>query len=454
MKRRAYWLAVVGSAALGLAMPGQSGMQRHAFAADDPQSLPALALTPAQSPASSPKGDWQDDPFAPISVEQFLPATSRGSKPGESKSAMPASGTVSAGYNAPPGSISSANAIVPPTPIATAAPSPLMGAAHHWDAKGAAGDGCPTCGAGGSCGFYSSLIENMSIFAGADYFTNAGGLDPARLRRAADELGHEILEKSPDLDPQRLGSMLSINAGVPFTPDAELGFQLGATYVEEDDGAQAFITAGFYHRGEPGEHWCINWGVVFDYKYDDFIDYSIGQLRFKAGYPLTARDEIGGWFTVPTNVEEVDLIVSSVIIGTGAPVFRDNIRARVSPMGQGHFFWHHIFDCGWDTTIWTGARGGLGGAFITGATANIPINDCWAFSSGGHWSKDSDDQGSWDVYLGFTLFPGGNAHVTNSCGNRFLPYQDAANNTFMPTKIDPRFLQINPVGLPPVRAKL
>ncbi len=472
MKRRTRWMAVIGLATLGLAIAGQGGTRgfTHAAAPDDPQGLPALQLMPNQPPPASRQVS-QDDPFAPFAVEQFLPASSQA--PRTAVNVAPESRTMNSaatpvysgamapvGFTAPPASMgASIGARVPPAPIATMAPmaapgSQLAGEAHHWDMKGAAGDTCPTCGHCGSGGLYTSMIDNMVIFAGADYFSNAGGLDNIKLRSAADELGHLLLGKAPDLDPNRLGSILSINVGVPFTPDGDICFQIGGTYIEEEEGAQGFLTTGFYHRCHPGEGCGVNWGMVYDYKYDDFIDYAIGQLRFKAGYSLTTRDEIGGWFTLGTNVEKVDLIVTSLIIGTGGPIFQDNIRARVAPMGQGYFFWHHVFNCGADSTIFTGARGSLGGSFVIGSTAQLPINDCWAIAGGGHWSHDSDDDGSWDAYLGVAFYPGGNAPVRDVCGNRFLPYQDVANNTFMPTRISPMYLQINPVGLPPVRARL
>jgi hypothetical protein len=283
------------------------------------------------------------------------------------------------------------------------------------------------------------------IFTGADYFNNSGMINRPRLINAATNPinGLNVLPVGiPDLDPQRLGGMFSINAGAPFTPDGGLGFQIGGTYIETEEGAQGFFTTGIFHRCEPGECWGVNWGMVFDVAYDDFIDFAIGQLRFKAGVPLTSRDEIGGWVAVGTNVEQVDLTVTTLIIGTTGPIFEDTIRARVRPECHGYFFWRHIYGCGAESSIFVGGRENLGGTLVLGGTAQIPVTDCWSLMTGGHWSNDSEDRGSWDLYLGVGYYPGGNARSTGVCGNRFLPYQDAANNTLMPMSINPRYIQV------------
>ena len=461
MKRRAHWLAVVSSATLGVA--GLAGCQSmggypngswgsgdagtvRAAEPDDPQSVPSLQLQPTQSLGQRSGGGPADDPFAPISIEQLLPASPY--KP--QSSATVNSDTAPVGYVAPPGAMNvMPGTLAPPVPMAvmhpmTAAPSPLAAGAHAWDSSAAGHSACPQCGhqGGASCGgAVSSMIENMVIFAGADFFNNSGMINRVRLFNAAASL-NVIPIDIPDLDPQRLGGMFSINAGAPFTPDGDLGFQIGGTYIESEEGAQGFFTSGLFHRCQPGDCWGVNWGAVFDVAYDDFIDYVIGQFRFKAGIPLTPRDEIGGWVTIGTNVEQVDVKVTTLIIGTTGPLFVDTIRARVRPECQGHFFWKHIFPCGAESSIFVGGRENLGGALVLGGTAQVPVTDCWSIMSGGHWSNDSDDRGSWDVYLGVGFYPGGNARSTGVCGNRFLPYQDAANNTFMPMSINPRFIEV------------
>src|SRR5262245_57807157 len=92
MMRRAHWLAAVGSTTLGLAglagchsmggypsgsWSGERSLVRAAEP-DDSSGPPTLQLRPIQSLSSEPAHD--DDPFAPITVEQFLPATSAGSR--------------------------------------------------------------------------------------------------------------------------------------------------------------------------------------------------------------------------------------------------------------------------------------------------------------------------------------------------------------------------------------
>jgi hypothetical protein len=310
------------------------------------------------------------------------------------------------------------------------------------------GSQCGTGGGAGGCSAFSGMIDNMVIFAGADYFTNSGMINRDRLfNKAINTLGvtpHDV----PDLDPQRIGGMLSINAGAPLTPDGELGFQVGGTYIEADEGAQGFFTIGVFHRCDPGACWGINWGLVYDVAYDDFIDYAIGQIRFKAGVSVTSRDEVGGWLSIGTNVETVFLKGTDIIVLDPTLTINDNlIEARVRPECDGYFFWRHTCTSGAEGTVFLGGRENLGGAFIIGYTASVPFSDCCAVLSGGHWSHDSDDRGSFDVYLGLGYFPGGNARSTGSCGNRYLPYQDAANNNVMPMSIEPRQLIL--LGVPP-----
>lgn len=460
--KRAQWLAVVGSATLGLAGlagcqsfggypsgswgSGDAGIVRAAEP-DDPQSVPSLQLNPMEKSA----GHSGEDPFAPISVEQLLPATTQ-----RPQVSMPySSENAPAGYVAPPAPIHSIpGALVPPTPMAVmrpmpVSPSPLMAGAHAWEASAAMHGSCPQCGhnAGASSGMFTSMIENMVIFAGGDYFSNSGMINKNRLNNSAAAL-NVVPVDVPDLDPQRVGSMLSVNAAAPFTPGGDLCFQIGGTYIETEEGAQGFFTTGIYHRCEPGEKWGLNWGMVYDIAYDDFIDYAIGQIRLKAGFPLTSHDEVGGWLSIGTNTEQVDVTVTTLIIGTVDPIFADTIRARVRPECQGHFFWRHVYTCGAESTLYMGGRENLGGSFVLGYTSQLPVTDCWSILSGGHWSHDSEDRGSFDVYMGIGYYPGGNARSTGTCGNRFMPYQDVANNTFMPMSINPRFIEVAPDRAP------
>ncbi len=460
MIRSAQWLAVVGSATLGLAGcqamssstnlswkgdPGASVVR--AAEPDDPaSSIPSLQLHAVETSTPHARGKTLDDPFAPITVEQLLPASHQG----PAHSAPAGETTTATGYMAPPAAISSTtNTLMPPVPMAVTyptigSPSPLAAGAGHWDAGAALHGSCPTCGTkgGSATGILSGMTQNMVIFSGADYFQNSGMINSDRLFNAANILNVEPVDV-PNFDPARLGGMFGINAGAPFTSDGKIGFQIGGLYIESEDGAQGFFTTGLFHRCDTCENCGVNWGAVFDIAYDDHIDYVIGQIRIKAGYALSPRDEIGGWFTIGTNVEQVDVTVTTRILGTTGPIFEDTfIRARVRPECHGFFFWRHVLTCGAETSIFTGVRENLGGAFVLGYTAQVPFTDCWSIMSGGHWSNDSGDRGSWDVYLGVGLYPGGNARSTGSCGNRFLPYQDVANNTFMPMSINPRFLQV------------
>jgi hypothetical protein len=456
MMRRAHWLAAVGLATLGLAglagcqsaggypsgsWSGERSMVRAAEP-DDPSSLPSLELHAIQTADSTVEAE---DPFAPITVEQFLPATSRGDSPVTVKSH-----TAPAGYlMAPSGSAPST--LVPPAPMAVTAPMPAhplaIDAHSSWEPHESGHGACSQCGhSSGGCSLFTGMVENMVIFLGGDYFSNSGRINRDRLlNKTSDPLiGLNVTPIDvPDLDPHRAGGMLSINAGAPLTPDGDLAFQIGGTYIEADEGGQGFFTTGIFHRCEPGDTWGINWGLVYDIAYDDFIDYVIGQIRFKGGYAITSRDEVGGWLSIGTHTEEVFLSGTHFIQGDPLQLPEPDVyEARVRPECHGYFFWRHVFMSGCDGTIYVGGRENLGGAFTLGYTASVPIGDSCAVMGGGHWSTDSDDRGSYDAYVGIGYYPGNNARSTGACGNRYLPYLEPANNNVMPMSINPRLFQI------------
>src|SRR4029453_11920268 len=125
---------------------------------------------------------------------------------------------------------------------------------------------------------------------------------------------------------------------------------------------------------DPGACWGINWGLVYDAAYDDFIDYAIGQIRFKAGVSVTSRDEVGGWLSIGTNVETVFLKGTDIIVLDPTQTINDNlIEARVRPECDGYFFWRHTCTSGAEGTVFLGGRENLGGAFIIGYTASVPF---------------------------------------------------------------------------------
>ncbi|GEM_PF-5885484 len=455
--RRAQWWTAIGCLALGaVGLACSRSMGQEPGPGDPPRSsLQLRPIEPAQ-PQHGSSAAPSDDPFAPISVEELLPAsqnapTSPWPSAGQGDMRYGSPGvTPSGAYAAPAAMNQHAGAMAPPAPIATLSGGVMAGAldpTQSWSLHGAVHGPCPMCGGKTGCcgGEWNSMLDGMVLFAGADYWSNAGELDRGHLVTVAAGLNVEPV-RIPNLDPARVGGFLGINVGIPLTPDGELFWQLGTQYVEEGDGAQGFFTLGAFHRATPGDPWGINWGMVYDVMYDDFIDYSIGQLRFKMGYPITARDEIGGWFTVGTNVDNIEVTVVTEILGIGPPTFDDILGARVRPMSQGHLFWHHIFECGADMTWWCGGREDLGGAFVTGATVNLPLVECWSIFAGGHATRHTDN-GSYDVYMGLAFYPGGKSKAPNSCGTKFMPYQDVANNTWMPISIDPRFLELRATGL-------
>lgn len=283
------------------------------------------------------------DPFAPITVDEILTASSE-----RPVSSLPTSGEASpAGYLAPPvpiGETHGSLAATHPVPLAEAVMpgmSPMLGGPAGAMIPGgsmavALDGGCGACGrtVGGPCGeLYSGLINNMVVIAAFDYFTNTGDLQSERLRRAATQLNIGPVE-IPDLDPQRIAGLFGANAGAPITRGGRICYQVGFNYNQAEQGAHGFFTTGIFHRAGPGDCWPINWGSVYDFMYDDFLGYHAGQVRLKMGYLFGECDEVGGWVAISTNTDEEEATIRTQTLDPQGnrvgPVFDDTIQSRVT----------------------------------------------------------------------------------------------------------------------------
>jgi hypothetical protein len=369
---------------------------------DDPAARPAQAIAGTPRAAAA-------DPLAPITADEILPASARG----------PAGMTT---Y--PPGTILSGG-MAPPVPTSMPAGSP---SAYLPPAGGPGVAGLPPIGPGqmcNSCGgphaavgsdccdeVFDGMINNMSIYGGFDYFMQSG-------------------------TGERYGGMIGANAGAPITDDGSLCYQLGFNLMPAEIGMQSFLTAGLFHRANPAGGLSLNMGIVYDLLYDENQDFTVGQIRMKIGSAFTPRDEVGAWFNITTNSDLVDhrnIILDSRSSTNFTEILAQVQEVEIEPVGQGSFFWRHLLGNGADLTVYIGLRDDPGSVYFGGMT-NWPLSDYCALYGGGHWGEDTE---TFDVYTGVAYYPGGRARGCNSCGHRFMPYQDVANNTYLNVFFDSR----------------
>ncbi|MCA9005533.1 MAG: hypothetical protein KDA70_09700 [Planctomycetaceae bacterium] len=236
------------------------------------------------------------------------------------------------------------------------------------------------------------------------------------------------------------GSRLHANYGFQLFEDSTLGFQIGTAVNLTDhavrvtsqiDGAssrtQSFTTLGFFQRHER-----ISWAVVFDYLYQqDYSKVSLSQLRMQGGYSLNETQEIGAFFMFPTSGANADW--------AGIPVTLD-------PLAQGAFYYRQTWDHAAETTFWLGAAEGhgqvnaaLGDASDTsvqiafGSDFHVPLNKHVALFGQANFIMPSDT-GTVDAYLGFAIYPGGNAYGWRK--QQYSPVLPVANNTSFAVDLD------------------
>ena len=415
----------------------------EAAGAQEPATQSAPAITFPATPEPS-------DPFAPLSTEEIL-ATSglhlanpsiQSAVLGAESSPAP-SRNIQATWNIPnsaPSPMSSSLIGVRQAPSIAAMPHSAL---HQ----------CPSCGGRswiggqgdvGPDGLYTSMVDNMVIFGGADYFTSAGAINPVAVQAAASSVNVTLAGPIADVSPYRAGGYVGANAAAPLTPGGNLGFQIGFEYDQVELGGQGFFTTGVFHRCDPRGGLSLNAGVVYDLLYDDLHSHHVGQIRFQIGTAFSARNELGAWFNVVTNRDQTDVPILTLSGVNGLTV--DSIAVDFKPISQGHLFWRHIMPNGAESMVFAGVRDSPS-AFLIGGTAHWPVSDHWALTAGGHWS---DDQETYNVYSGIALYPGGRARTPSACGCRYLPYMDVANNTFLTVDAKPVSISFEDIGIVPL----
>jgi hypothetical protein len=170
----------------------------------------------------------------------------------------------------------------------------------------------------------------------------------------------------------------------------------------------------------------VSWGLVYDYMITDntsaaAAELNLGQIRGQIGYCCDNASEVG--------------IQGSISDGSEDEFFALDLEHTTRAIDQVSVFWHHVCCCsGLDTRVYTGIAEELGG-WLVGASAQMPINDCWSLFGGFTYIMPSSDGGDpgfrqeyWNVTAGVAFYPGGNAFARSVCRPRWMPLLPVADN--------------------------
>ena len=255
------------------------------------------------------------------------------------------------------------------------------------------------------------LFENISVFAGID-----GSKQPQ-------DLGVNAL----------LGGRIALNWGIPIVEAWGIGLQIGSSVVGSSNAVrvfdrvegtsgrlQSFSTVAIFQRFD----WGFKWSAGYDVLYEDYYDqFTLGQYRFRAGYDITARDEVGIW---------------GALQGFGQTGFFSTIPVRLNAINQVSAYIKHTWKSNVQTTAWGGMVDGHGTVnvalgdpppdhqrFLCGANIFAPLNDYLAI-----WGETNlifpADTGTVDAYLGIAFYPGG---AVGANDRKFAPLLPVASST-------------------------
>ena len=307
-----------------------------------------------------------------------------------------------------------------PAVLPTSLEAPINGTQNEGPAQPTAST--QSCANG--CNDREGLFQNMYLFGAIDSW-----------RGPTDGSGND-----------NFGGRIGFNAGVPLLRTHGIGAQFGMSYgaydfhgrddqfpesepssIEE----QLFFTAGVFRRCvqccDPCGFSCdrVSWGLVYDY----MITYNttacaaelgLGQIRGQIGYCLNNANEIGLQGSVGDGSEDDFECLFT----------RHTTRA----IDQGSLFWHHVCCTGLDTRVYAGVAEELG-EWLLGASAQMPINDCWSLFAGFTYIAPSASGGDpgfreefWNVTAGIAFYPGGNAYSGSVCRPRWMPLLPVADN--------------------------
>lgn len=285
------------------------------------------------------------------------------------------------------------------------------------DEAKAADNGNACCDEPG-CG---GLWDNMYVFGAADGWS--GILD--------------------DTDGNNFGLRLGMNMGIPVDECRGIGAQFGLSYNvynfhgrnDEEPSAiedQIYLTLGLFKRADlcnacPDR---VSWGIVYDHVITDNTsenswEFGVGQFRGQVGYALDYSNEVGLMLALASS--EADGSNTSDIRG----------------LDQGSLYWSHHWCWGADTKLWLGIAEDPG-EFVFGYRGEVPISNCVSLFGTAQYILPSTSGGStefpeefWNVSVGASYYPGGNAASKSVAGRRWMPLLPVADNGSFALEVHP-----------------
>jgi hypothetical protein len=294
---------------------------------------------------------------------------------------------------------------------------------------------CDSCGGdcGGSCGDsmeccpwmypFGQGPRNLAIFGGVHGYKNS------RDRGVNGNFGFTegVNFGAPLGDPWGCGYQV----GFAALQSNISGFSTTTTTGATADRHQYFFTAGVFRRAE-----CAGWqwGVVFDYLHDTYIqNTNLKQIRTETGYLFNESFEIGYSGAYGVSGDSVN-----------GQYFGRTIDAQLDATDQFVVYFRRYFENGGDGRIWGGMTGHGDGLF--GADAWIPLGGSWALQNSfnylipkGSRGSSIDQNGmldggqikeSWSVAMNLVWYPGRSTNcISKSCYRPLLNVAD--NSLFM-----------------------
>jgi hypothetical protein len=237
------------------------------------------------------------------------------------------------------------------------------------------------------------------------------------------------------------GFQEGVNFGSPLGDPWGCGFQIGFQALQSNisgnqvsgspraDRHQYFATAGIFRRAEVGK---VQWGVVFDYLYDNYAESSsFKQIRSETGWLFNERTEIGyaGAYGIGGDNTTVSTPRQTLLV------------SRLDPTDQFVVYIRRYFENGGDGRLYGGVTGKGDG--LLGADVWIPLSGSWALQNDFTFLIPKEGRGStvdangvtvggqvretWGVALNLVWYPGRSARcVGESC---YRPVLNVADNS-------------------------
>ena len=273
------------------------------------------------------------------------------------------------------------------------------------------GCGTPECG---SCGGQRwGWFENFTVSGGVQGFKS-----PIDLGRNGN-----------------FGIREGFNWAVPLSVARGIGGQIGMNALQSDLSgdrvagpsssarSQIFVTAGLFRRVLPGERW--QGGVAYDFLHDDYyITNDLHKIRGELSFVASNRDELGTWVSI--HLGESSVFHS--VFGSATTSWTSNDLYAA--------FWRRTLSNGTVGRVWAGASGTGDG--MLGGELRVPISNRLALETNVNYLipgsnsgvSGSGSQEAWNVAIGLTWYPGGNAYCATF--NPWRPLFGVADNALFP----------------------